>query len=207
MATVKFSNELRANIIGHAKDIFKKKSDMLELSVKNEWFEAIYNRVFAQYLPHMNALPNEFFDMRTEAVLTKFGSSEMNITFRLPREYKFPKNLPEKLLMTRNSWRSEMMVTDDNLWGDEASEIYGHVAKVRQIANDCDEFVKAVTTIITSYPTLAPALKAWPPLWDLLPESTQERHKQVNERVKNEVVIDMDLSKLTSTVVMHKLTK
>jgi hypothetical protein len=207
MATVKFRKELQNNIISIARNIFLVKKDRLNLAVKNEWFDTIYNRAYAQYMPHMNALPNEFFDMRSEILVTKFGTSDVSLRFKLARDYKFPRQNPQNLLISQNSWRSELSITDDNQWGDVASEIYGHIAKVRQIDNECEDFVKAVEKIINTYPTLAPALKAWPPLWDLLPEATQARHKLVTERVKNEVVMDMDLTKLTTIVVMHKLTK
>lgn len=207
MATVKFSKELQENIIQSARNIFDAKLQRHKQNVKMEWFDTIYNRAFAQYLPHINALPDEFFSMQENFKLIRFGTSDMEIDFKLARKYKFPHDLPSNTLIKRNSWRNEISVSDDNQWGDLASEIYGYQAQVRQILNECNEFIDMVRKIITAYSTLAPALKAWPALWDLLPEETKTRHKQIVERVKQEVSIDLDLSKLTSTVVMHKLTK
>lgn len=207
MATVKFSKELQENIILNAKSIFTAKLERHKQNIKTEWFDAIYNRAFAQYIPHMNALPNEFFSMRSKINLMRFGSSDMAIEFTMPRDYKFPHEIPKGLLLQVNNWRNELSVTDDNLWGDVAGEIYGYQAQVRQIDNESKEFVEAVRTVITTYSTLAPALKAWPPLWDLLPEEAKNRHKTIVQRTKNDATLDIDLSKFTSTVVMHKLTK
>jgi len=47
----------------------------------------------------------------------------------------------------------------------------------------------------------------WPPLWDLIPEEYKDRHRQVVEREKKEVVVNVDLGTLTATVVAHKLTR
>lgn len=207
MATVKFGKELQEKIVFNAREIFSVKMERHKQNIKTEWFDKIYNRAFAQYIPHMNALPNEFFSMRSKINLMRFGSSDMELHFAMPRDYKFPHDLPKGLLIQRSSWRDEISVTDDNLWGDVAGEIYGYQAQVRQIDNECKEFVEAVRTVITTYSTLAPALKAWPPLWDLLPEEAKNRHKAVVQRTKSDATLDIDLSKFTSTVVMHKLTK
>ena len=70
-----------------------------------------------------------------------------------------------------------------------------------------EEFTDGVGKVIGAYSTLAPALKAWPPLWDLLPDATKERHKEIVERVKKEVVVeDVDLSSMTTIATLAKLT-
>lgn len=207
MATVKFSKELQENIVHNARSIFNAKMERHKQNIKTDWLDVIYNRAFAAYIPHINALPEAFFLMREKCLVTRFGTSGMNIEFNMPRKYKFPHDLPAGLMITHNNWWYELTVADDNQWGDTASEIYAYQAQVRQIENECHEFIEVVRKIITTYSTLAPALKAWPPLWDLLPDEAKNRHKQITQRTKNEVSLDMDLSKYTSTVVMHKLTK
>jgi hypothetical protein len=55
-----------------------------------------------------------------------------------------------------------------------------------------------VKKVIEAYTTLAPALKAWPPLWELIPENYKNKHRQVVEREKKEVKLDVDINKLTA---------
>jgi hypothetical protein len=55
-----------------------------------------------------------------------------------------------------------------------------------------------VKKVCGAYTTLAPALKAWPPLWELIPENYKNKHREIKERVKNEVVLDVDIGKLTA---------
>jgi len=47
----------------------------------------------------------------------------------------------------------------------------------------------------------------WQPLWDLIPEEYKERHRQVVEREKKEVKVDVDLTALTAQVAFHKMTR
>ena len=65
-----------------------------------------------------------------------------------------------------------------------------------------------VKKIIGMHTTLGPALKAWPPLWDLVPEGTKNRHRKVVERVKPEVAeVEVDLTALTGTITAAKFAK
>jgi hypothetical protein len=71
-----------------------------------------------------------------------------------------------------------------------------------------EEFIGMVNKIIESHVTLAPALKTWPALWELLPDETKEKHKEIKERKsrdKTEELEDVDLGKLTAAVTVHKL--
>ena len=68
-------------------------------------------------------------------------------------------------------------------------------------------FLEGVTKVITTYSTLAPALKAWPPLWDLVPESAKVRHRTIVDRKKTEVVIEgVDLDSMTAVSALAKLS-
>jgi len=208
MATVKFSKELSERIIANARSVYKPQLDKAIQNTKWEWFDVVYNRAYAQYLPHMNALPNEFFTIQDEVHILEFGNVNMDAKIILPSARKFPKeNIPD-LLIRYNSWRtSEFKITDDEQWGTVGEEIYAYKQAINKITNASEEFVESVRTIIITYPTLAPALRAWPPLWELLPDTAREAHKRINEKVKTEIVLDLDLSKLTSAITMHKLTK
>jgi hypothetical protein len=59
-----------------------------------------------------------------------------------------------------------------------------------------------------TYSTLAPAIKAWPALWDLVPDEAKERHKKVVERVKKDASdVGVDLNSMTAAVTFSKLTR
>ena len=59
-----------------------------------------------------------------------------------------------------------------------------------------------------TYTTLAPALKAWHTLWDLLPDEAKERHKKIVERNRKDTIdVDVDLNSMTAAVTFSKLTR
>ena len=79
--------------------------------------------------------------------------------------------------------------------------------RIKAVQLKRDEFVEQVQKIITAHATLAPALKMWPPLWDLIPDNYKDKHREIKEREKKDVVVNVDLSTLTATVVANKLTR
>jgi len=77
------------------------------------------------------------------------------------------------------------------------------IAKVKVQEAD---FKKVVKAVLDAYSTLAPALKAWPPLWELLDEKTKAKHKEVVTRAKAEKpVLDLDLLDATRFVTMKRM--
>jgi len=93
------------------------------------------------------------------------------------------------------------------MFEDIKAEATAYLERVNTIKQRKEVFVEQVKKIINAHATLAPALKMWQPLWDLVPEEYKERHRKVVERTKNEVTVDVDLGSLTAAVVAHKLTR
>jgi hypothetical protein len=71
-----------------------------------------------------------------------------------------------------------------------------------------EKFLEGINKLMETYSTLAPALKAFPALWDLVPDEAKERHKKIVERKKAEVDVDsMDIQGMTAAVTFSKLTR
>lgn len=78
--------------------------------------------------------------------------------------------------------------------------------RVAEVKVQQADFTKVVTAVLDAYSTLAPALRAWPPLWELLDEKTKARHKEVVTRAKAEKpVLDVDLIDATRFVTMKRM--
>ena len=93
------------------------------------------------------------------------------------------------------------------MFEDIKAEAIAYKERVRLVTERRTLFVEQVKKIINAHATLAPALKMWQPLWDLIPEEYKERHRKIVERTKTDTQVDVDLGSLTATVVAHKLTR
>jgi hypothetical protein len=96
----------------------------------------------------------------------------------------------------------------DSRWDWLKPEFKEYNRKIFEATNKQEQFLTSVNRLMETYTTLAPALKAWRPLWDLLPDEAKERHKTIKERkvVKAEE-LDIDLNAMTSAVTLSKLTR
>ena len=132
------------------------------------------------------------------------GSIRLSFSKPMPWVDKFS-NAPTGFLS--NYTNSKFDYTDSR-WDWLKPEFKEYNRKVFEAINKQATFVSSVHTLMETYTTLAPALKAWRPLWDLLPDEAKDRHKTVKERkvVKAEE-LDLDLNAMTSAVALSKITK
>jgi hypothetical protein len=207
MATVRFSQELRDKIQVNAGNLFAKDIEKAN-AVPDGLADKIYEIAYAPYIPAMNALPSQFFYTVRGIAVKRIGDIDYNVPRMDFRNGSRPiaetptSDLPYKSNYSREEWH-----LIGGMWGEVQQELDLRKARITEAKRKRDEFVESVKKIIYSYETLAPALKAWQPLWDLVPEEYKERHRKVVERTKNEVVLDVNLDVLTAQVVKSKLTK
>jgi hypothetical protein len=94
---------------------------------------------------------------------------------------------------------------EHEMWHEFMQEVSAYVDRVKAACDRRNEFVDMVKQVVGTYTTLAPALKAWPALWDLIPEADKERHREVKERIKKDTTLDIDLNRLTAMATAAKL--
>ena len=229
MATVRFSDQLKNDIENNAKAMFRDSIREAEKNYPMEWAKKLYDSLFsADIQAKMNALPTGFFDTIESLPLTGFKDApedvwqsanckmsvwkNVSLNLQLPSPLRFPPKTTWQragdcgYYMDYN--RNEIDFLNDKFdWLHEPFRKYTQgIFEANKKAND---FVEGVKQITTSYTTLAPALKAWQPLWDLLPDEAKERHKKITERpkAKTSEELGVDLNSMTAAVTFNKLTR
>lgn len=210
MAVVRFSDELKTLIIDNAKLLFNGRLNKLTDNPP-DFADEVANIVMAPYLEHINALPSGFFSTTEKLEINKIGSTHYGVSKKLSRKIPVPRERirrPDGVAFDAGYNGISVNLPDTPEFKHIKIKFDEWREEIDALEKQRDEFVAGVKKIINAHATLAPALKAWPPLWDLVPESTKERHRKVVERVKTETVeVDVDLTKLTSTVVAAKFIK
>lgn len=209
MATVRFSQELRDKILVSANNLFS--NDINKASeVPDGLGDLIYDLAYAPYVPAMNALPKEFFYTIQGVVVKRIDDTEYNtprLSFRTgARPVAESCNGINGLNYKANYSREDWTLTG-GVWSEVKQELDARKQRIAQALEKQKAFKESVSQIIYAYETLSPALKAWQPLWDLVPEEAKERHRKVVERTKNEVVLDVNLDIMTAQVIKAKLIK
>lgn len=210
MATVRFSDELKEAIVKNAEAIFKKQLDDALASYPKDWADRVYERAFAPYISSMNSLPSCFFTTVGTINVSKIGDMNVGVSCTLTNSRAYPYALPttDDFPVARTGYDNTSLVLKDiPMFEDIKAEAIAYMERVRTVRERKTIFVEQVKQIINAHATLAPALKLWQPLWDLIPESYKERHRTIVERTKSEVTVDVDLGSLTAAVVAHKLTR
>jgi len=216
MATVRFSNELKENIISNAKSTFNARHQKAA-AIPDGFAERVYNDIFRDHLHTMSALPDGFLDVKRDFSVTIADSSTsaISISLRLATHRQWPERI-NLLHAKQRGWQANDLSYLPDLNTAEGADIHNIIVNrhyaIKQVDEDQRKFVEGVEKICETFATLAPALKAWPPLWDLLPQSAKDRHLEVTERKAAaakvaELTDELNLASMTATVVASKLVR
>ena len=227
MATVRFSDSLKRDILRNARDVFKKRiEDYLNAHPVNTsgWADRIYNTLVDTSLQQKLAvIPKDWVETSNGIGRIQFDNAERYKDFNLGStpdgvnvDLKYSKRRPVPI--NRNHDIEDdipysILVSGYNLdWNNPdfkwLRDEYMRLNKpIYDIKAEAREFVDGVEKVIESHSTLAKALKKWEGLWDLLPSEAKERHKRVVERYDSEPVEDstkdVDFDKLTVKSAAH----
>jgi hypothetical protein len=207
MATVRFSKDLIDQILSEAKKRMQPAVEKAKATRPDTaWGQRIYDKLFPVEVRNtISGLPDYWFEFKDKIEIDKIGDLSCNMDFPLATKLPWPRSFPNTdLAYKQYHFRDGIELKSHPEWEEFATEVAAYYERVRQAHQKQSDYVAMVNKIITAYTTLAPALKAWPPLWDLVPENYREKHREIKERNKNTVDLDVDLGKLTALTTAAK---
>ena len=210
MATVRFSQELKDAILSSAKATFSNQINAAQVfSPESVTGDEIYFAAFGAYATIMEQLPQIYFEAQSEVRIRRVGGISIDKSFPFTEHRRWPYNVGKlnRILRPTELYGGGFNTTDDPFWQNLHAEAKAWNDKRIAIIKRRDEFVDSVKRVIEAHITLAPALKMWPPLWDLIPENYRNRHRQVVERTKQEVEVNVDLNRLTALATQAKFQR
>lgn len=200
MATVRFSRELIERIVEQATAKMEPSVQKArEQKLDNSWGQRIYDILFHEAKPILAQVPVGWLEYTEQIEISEVGDRHCGMAFKFATPQPWPHGVIEsELVRKRWSFCDSLTLKDHLVWGEFHAEVTAYHQRVQEAEKRRDEFVDAVKKICYTYSTLAPALKAWPPLWELVPEDVKAKHREIKEREKKEVVLEVDLGKLTA---------
>jgi hypothetical protein len=206
MATVRITKELTEQITQNARAKFSDRIKAVEATAPVGWGDFIYETLLGKHIPLMEQLPEEFFDARDKLVVNRVGGQGVNLNFTLSSHKRWPKRLHPNELAEENYYGGALILKDDLVWGELYAEVIAWKERCAVIRKQAEEFTEGVTKVLGAYSTLSPALKAWPPLWELVPEWAKNKHKEIVERKKPErETPEVDMNRLTAVLAASKM--
>jgi hypothetical protein len=210
MATVKFSRELRERIVNNAKAKFAAPLQKARESAPKDWGPRLYDAIFQQYVDNVALLPLWWTSSTDKINVSHIGELHVGLAFPLPAAKPYPAHMPQTEVegmpaRRRSSYGDDLMLQDVPAFAELKAEVIAWKKRIAFVENQQKEFAESVQKVINAYVTLAPALKAWTPLWELIPDDVKEKHKQIVERKAKEVELDVDLGRMTALASYTKI--
>jgi hypothetical protein len=98
-------------------------------------------------------------------------------------------------------------MNESGLWDSLEAAFIDWKKRVKDVADSRDQFVSGVRAILNNNTTLGAAIKQWPPLWDFIPQYAKDKHSQVVEKKKRELIEkpEVDTASLTAMAAFNKM--
>ena len=208
MAVVRITKQLTEDILDVAKAKFADRIRAAEASAPTgeQWGEYIYEKILGKHIPTMEQLPTEMFYAKNKLTVNRISGSPVSLNFNLSSAKRWPAHLPSDAPAEKGVYGDSIWLDDAPVWAELKAEVEEWKQRCAAMRSQSQTFVEGVSKVLASYSTLAPALKAWPPLWELVPEYAKERHKQIIERTKSDrAAPEIDTTKLTAVLAASKL--
>lgn len=217
MATVRFSEQLRDAIRRKASNMFSDKIEAAEASFPKPILEGVMTEFLgADTIQKAQQLPDGLIGWAKQIDFKFYNGPQGMVRLDVAqRSIPDPASvIKSELGRYEKSYRSipDMRLNGENpKWATIKQEWEAWRQRINAANEKRNEFVSMVNKLLEAHATLAPALKTWPALWDLLPEETKEKHKKISDRKSRKAEQDgllesVDLDKLTATVTVNKLS-
>ena len=186
MAVVRITKELIDSVERAARKLYESAVDTATDAQPDIGGE-VYDLIMEEYKTRIALLPECFFcktkDITIRANLP--GLSLMAERWKMSEERMVPEALPETAdFSAAYSSYSGLIVSINS--GKKFDHIIEQLVVWKTSVHNAEEAVRKtghnVREVLAAYKTLAPALKAWPALWELLPEYYKDKHREIVER-------------------------
>lgn len=218
MATVRITDDLRRTVRHNLRNIYMARTNRICTITEAdnpEQVAQIYNFFTGEYGERMQALPDGFFVKASEFTFVAInGGAQLTVKLTTPKPMPYAVKHP---LLEGQQWNyncSDHIATLSTIidYSNTALEpVCTTLAKIQETHKQRETALRQIDILLDKYSTLSPALKEFPALWDLLPEVTRDKHKEVVEKKpKRETVSEPaqdvgDLSSLNAAIIASKL--
>ena len=226
MATVRISGQLKEDIIDNAKESFTNRIEQVihDNPRPESWGQRIYDtEVPSKDKAIALSLPDGWCEKTTQVQMNGFDhvpedrtydvelTRELTDGFRVENlKWDIPSQpVPVSGTHMLKGYHHNVDYRDPRYeW--LKSEYATWLKPIKDILVEREKFVDDVRTLLDSAKTLAPLLKKWSGLWQLVPESAKNRHREVYEKPKADEIEDktkdIDFDSLTTSITFNKLS-
>ena len=203
---VRISDKLIGEVVGNISDLYKYFAEDIEKH-KPDVGDRIYELLYGPYLSRMQDLPETFFRKFDRIDVKAVAGELLGYSFKLSSvrlgSYTHPpgdnvegsEKHSDKVNINHTKYTEDLCGAILS-WRNQKIDNY----EVRNSA------IQAVRRVLREYKSLAPAIKAFPPLVDLLPADTRQKIDVPQHRLTSALMeLDPDLKRLASDLALKKM--
>lgn len=202
---VRISDKLIGEVADNIRDLYRYYANDIEKQ-KPDVGDRIYELLYGPYLSRMEQLPATFFRKLDRIDIRFVGEEILGYSFKLSSvklgSYSHPpgdnvevSDYSDRVNIKRTPYTEEI-VDAITSWHKQKQDIH----EMR------DQAIAAVSRVMCANKSLAPAIKAFPPLVDLLPAATRIKIDVPQHRLSSvQMELDPHLKRLAADIALKKM--
>lgn len=215
MATVRITSDMRIIVKNNIKALFNdqlNKATGMPVVIDAEY---LYTKMFGAYLEAMNRLPSNFFRSIHCINVRHVHGIPLNQSATLPKVSIVPVRIDETqashfnlIYVGADSWTVDLLPNEDELWEDLLTQTVARHHAVSTVTKQIKDVESSADYVLGKCSTLSQALKVWPALWEVLPDTYKAKHEaKVEKKLRVEPAIGIDLASATGVLAVRRMSR
>lgn len=203
---VRISEKLIGEVAGNISDLYKYYADDIERQ-KPDVGDRIYELLYGPYLSRMEQLPVSFFRRLDRVEVRSIDGKILGHTFKLssPKlgSYTPP---PGDNVERAETFSDKVNIKRTPYTEDIIEAILSWDKQKQDLFEARTQATQATKRLLRNNKSLAPAIKAFPPLVDLLPAATRQKIDVPQHRLSSvQMELNPDLKRLAADIALKKM--
>lgn len=204
--TVRISDKLKSEIASAVHGRFKAQIDAAQ-KAKPDVGDEIYNLIYGPYIEDMDRLPDGFLHTVTSICVSRVGGRPVTTDFALSSKRRIALRNPiSEGFAAPTGYSDRMVIYRTERTAHIVDQVFAWQDDIKAVMDARDAAQSAVRGILARFASLPPAIKAFPPLVDLLPSEVRKKIDVPQHRLSSiEMEINPHLKNLATIIAVQKI--
>lgn len=203
---IRISDKLISEVAGNISNLYRYFLDEIEKQ-RPDVGDRIYELLYGPYLSRMEQLPDTFFRRLDRVEVRSIDGKPFGYPFKLSSDkfgsYTHP---PGDNVECAETFSDKVNIKRTPYTEDIVDAILSWDKQKQDLLDVRTQAVQAIKRLLRSNKSLAPAIKAYPPLVDLLSPETRVKIDVPQHRLTSALMeLDPDLKRLASDIALKKI--
>lgn len=205
MATVRISDKLISEVVGNIGNLYRRFIEDIEKQ-KPDIGDDLYTLVYGAHQLTMERLPVCFFNKSDRLDVSTVGERKFMVSFKMSSVRLLGRSHPENEHVETSDYGNKLVIHRTPQTDEMVNVVLSWREQIDITIKKREAAQGAIRSLLKSFASLPPAIKAFPPIVDLLPADTRKKIEVPQHRLSSvQMELNPALKQLATDIALDKL--